>query len=315
MSIAACIDKLVKLRENISETGERAKIMEGVATRTPVRPHGLDRRCGNGCAGSRKDHGRICSARRFQVAKQAIAQAGALDRVMTHKHSKAAGAMALMSSDIRGAAKGELTSIRIPSGRGRTGQTDGQCARKIRAWHGRQAQGAGRRNDRRSRIGLVDNTAERNVIRELRRVNTGDADARELATAFKQSGELSVKRAKASGYIFNERTIGLRRNSGPANARASMAREAFMRDVLREYDSGALKIVNDDGIEFKEPGRSGGVLRKSWKDIAGRSDRKPGMGRSGHIAGGSTSRWTKAGAESWIGCRKNTAVGATLFRC
>lgn len=310
MSIAACIDKLVKLGKISRETGERAKIMEGVATERLSGHMGSTDAAAMAALEAAKIMGEFAQARRFQVAKQAIAQAGALDRVMTHKHSKAAGAMALMSSDIRGAAKG-------PNVHSHTQVVEGELVKPMVNALEKFVLGMGDRlkgladEMTGGRIGLVDNTAERNVIRELRGVNTGDADARELATAFKQSGELSVKRAKASGYIFNEKDDWVTPQFWSGERARKHGEEAFMQDVLREYDSGALKIVNDDGIEFKSRADLEVSLRKSWKDIAVGSD-EAGHGPFQAHRRRFNFTMDEAGAESWIRLQEKYGGGRDI---
>jgi hypothetical protein len=249
-------------------------------------------------------------ARRWALAKQAISQADAIDRTINHPTSREAGAMSLLSRDIREKATGpnvfshsEVIEGELLAPMTRALEEYSTSAARIMKGVADDLTGG--------RLGLSDPTSPRNVIRELRGVDTGDKAARALADGWKLSTDLATKMAKQAGYVFNEKADWVTPQAWSTGQVRGHGAAAFASDMLAAWDSGAMRVVREDGTTITNRIEAEAVVRTAGDDI------HDGVGSGQGGAFDARQRrfnftMDAAGAEAWIALADKYGAGRDI---
>jgi hypothetical protein len=299
--IANCIDKLVKIGKIDAAIGERAKVMQGEATA----------RMGETLPGSdasalaalevARVMAEYASSRRYAIAQQAIKENSAMERLASHPHSKAAAGMALLSKDIRQRAGG-------PNVFSHAEVIEGELLKPLTPVLEKYAAGVGERL--KGLAGMTDTTSARNIIRELRGVETGDVNAKAFADGWRKSNDVAVKEAKRVGYTFNEKADWITPQFWAQGRLRALGPEQFVADVMQEVEGGGLKVMKPDGT-LAGLTEVEAIARQAAESIATGAEATGGGAFASQFR---TFNFTQdaAGAEAWIRLQERFGGGQDI---
>lgn len=174
--------------------------------------------------------GEAAKREKLAVVKEAITHRNNVEYVMNHPFSKAAGVLGVLTRDIRGVGHVNWES----SARFTEDYLLGKANAMIESY--------------RSRLGGLkqDYIGPRNVIKELRGTDTGDAAAKEAAAAWKATTEAGEKRLEKSGIFFsqNQKEQWLHPQFWESSRVKKFGRETFQNDVIEAWRSGGLEVMD-----------------------------------------------------------------------
>lgn len=107
----------------------------------------------------------------------------------------------------------------------------------------------------------------RNMIREIKGVDTGDAVAKSAATGWKAAINAGEQMAKAGGKIFNLLDDWGLPQFWRNTRTAKIGQDEFRRDLIEAHDSGAMSMWDRDTKQMIKPDRREFVLQRAYTDI------------------------------------------------
>ncbi|WP_119268376.1 hypothetical protein [Taklimakanibacter deserti] len=235
--IRNCLNKLVRSGQITRNAANSAvALYEGMQGRmvTTMPPASADAAAALEAA---KVMAEAAKRKKLTVAKNAIAFADVEAYVLNHPHSRIAGVMGVLTRDIRDAGRLNVESHRVA----------------VEDWLLAKANTL--IENYRSKLGGLrhDFVGPRNVIKELRGVDTGDQAAKEAAAAWRGTVEAGVKRAEQAGIFFRsiaEKDQWLNPQFWESARVRSFGLQEFEKDIFEAWRSGGLEIVNKETGEL-----------------------------------------------------------------
>jgi hypothetical protein len=175
--------------------------------------------------------GEAAKKQKLRVAKDAIRYSDNESYVLEHGHSRVAGVMGLLTRDIRNEGRLNVESHQVAIEDWLLGKAN-TMIEKYRSKAG----------------GLMhDYVGPRNVIKELRGVDTGDAAAREATEAWRGAIDAGVARAEKAGIFFRsieEKEQWLHPQFWESSRVKSFGLNEFEKDIFEEWRNGGLDIMD-----------------------------------------------------------------------
>ena len=192
---------------------------------------------------------------KLKVLADAIAYRDAEAYVNSHPNGRVAGVMGLLDRDIHGIGRLNWESH----------------GRAVETWLLGKANAM--LESYRSKLGGLshDYVGPRNVIKELRGVDTGDSAAKEAAAAWKAAVDAGTARAEKAGLVFGsvaEKSQWLHPQFWESSRVKRFGPDVFRNDVLDAWKEGSLKIMSKvtgkEATALEVPG----IIDEAYKNIA-----------------------------------------------
>lgn len=228
--IANCLAKLVKTGQVSQKAADAAnRLHEGLQGKLngQMPPAHADAAAALEAA---KIMGEAARREKLAVVKEAITHRGNVDYVMNHPTSKAAGVLGVLTRDIRDVGHINWESSALATEEWLLGKANAMI------------------ESYRSKLGGLrqDYVGPRNVIKELRGVDTGDDAAKEAAAAWKATTDAALQRLEKSGIFFSQtqKEQWLHPQFWESSRVKKFGRATFQNDVFEAWRAGGLEIMD-----------------------------------------------------------------------
>ncbi|HEY0832851.1 MAG TPA: hypothetical protein VGE72_02980 [Azospirillum sp.] len=231
--------------------------------------------------------------KKAQTARQILAVDRATREAEAHPDGVVAGAMALLTRDIRGKATYSNVEARREVV---LGQLFRRFEKGLNAYRSKAA-------------GLVQDTMGlRNLVRELFGESTNDATAKAAAGGWKDAADYAAKRFQAAGGDLVEREDWrLPQITDPARLK-KFGREAWIDHMTQAAARGDLRVIDFDTGEAVDAMKLQNILATSWDNLTSPLAPPPGKGGSyGRHNERRVFHWQNA--ESWLAYNDQFGAG------
>jgi hypothetical protein len=194
--------------------------------------------------------------RKLMAAKQAIRQSEIGNRMELHPKGKSTGLMSALVRDNweGGAATGDALNIESHS--------ESVTKKLLGIMNGTMDK------YRSTMAGLRQDTESIwNVVDEVYGVDTGDADAKAAAKAFSDTAKYAVERVKREGKPLSVLEDWRLPQSWDAKQVKTVGENTFLNDLMTEYQSGNLKVMDKAGQGDAPKAAVPGIIANAYKDI------------------------------------------------
>ncbi|KRB61379.1 hypothetical protein ASE04_21145 [Rhizobium sp. Root708] len=194
--------------------------------------------------------------RKLMAAKQAIRQSEIGNRMELHPKGKSTGLMSALVRDNweGGAATGDALNIES--------HAESVTKKLLGIMNGTMDK------YRSTMAGLRQDTESIwNVVDEVYGVDTGDADAKAAAQAFSDTAKYAVERVKREGKPLSVLEDWRLPQSWDAKQVKSVGENTFLNDLMTEYQSGNLKVMDKAGQGDAPKAAVPGIIANAYKDI------------------------------------------------